>query len=522
MKNLFNRKAVFAVAVICATCSTNGQGVAAETRYDSKWRTFDSYMDVGYGQEQRPQFHFTSRKNWLNDPNGLVYYDGEWHLYFQHNAMSTGDGPKAWGHAVSKDLLHWEQLPHAILPYTSGSGKGGVIWSGSAVVDHKNSLGKQVGDVKTIVAFFTHTTSPMEQCAAYSTDKGRTFTLINEGDALVPNQGIWKGERDPKVFWHEASSKWVMAVIVAGPDKLIRIWNSDDLVTWEKAGDFSGDFVECFDIYPLPVDGDKTNMRWVCNDAAYYYQIGDFDGSVFKGASQMLVGDWGGRRFFKTSYAGQTFNNSPDGRVYQIAWMKDAQPKNFFKRFDLPFSQQMTFPCELTLRTTAEGIRLFRWPIDGIKDLYKKSRKLTGMTTVSEANEAVKDIKADLVDMTVEFEPIGDEIITFTIRGLDIVYGNTTMFPNKEGKMVQVKSIEFKNVESDYDTIKIPAPLVDGKVSLRVLLDRLSIELFVNDGAYVATSYCLPTSDTLSFDVSQGDALRIHKLEVNELKSIWK
>jgi len=128
--------------------------------------------------------------------------------------MKNGDGEKSWGHAGSTDLIHWEQLPHAILPYKSGSGKGGAIWSGSAVVDHNNSLGKQAGDIKTIVAFFTHTANPMEQCAAYSIDRGRTFRLINQGDAVVPNQGLWRGERDPKVFWHEPTGKWVMAVIV--------------------------------------------------------------------------------------------------------------------------------------------------------------------------------------------------------------------------------------------------------------------------------------------------------------------
>ena len=440
--------------------------------------------------------------------------------------------PYEWleGHAVSKDMIHWEQLPHAILPYTSGSGKNGVIWSGSAVVDHNNSLGKQIGDTKMIVAFFTHTAGPMEQCAAYSTDRGRTFKLINKGDAVVPNQGIWKGERDPKVFWHAETKKWVMAVIVGGPDKLVRTWHSDDLVTWKKAGDFSRSFVECFDMYQLPVLDEEGNppsprlrrTRWVANDAAFFYQIGDFDGSVFTSDNRMLTGDWGGRRFFKAFYAGQTFNNTPDGKVYQIAWMKDAGKNNPFKRFELPFTQQMTFPCELTLRTTAEGVRLFRWPIEGIKDLYKKSHEFKSLSTVSKANKFVSGIKADLVDMSTEFEPVGDAIITFKIRGLDVVYGNSTKFPNKDGEMVAVKSIEFNNIEDDRAVIKIPAPTVDGKVSLRILLDRISIEMFVNGGAYAATSYCIPITDNIEFDVSKGDELKINSLVVHELESIWK
>ncbi len=179
----------------------------------------------------------------------------------------------------------------------------------------------------------------------------------------------------------------------------------------------------------------NTIRKWVCNDAAFYYQIGDFDGSVFTSDNQMLTGDWGGRRFVKAFYAGQTFNNSPDGKIYQIAWMKGVGKGNPFKRFGLPFTQQMTFPCELTLRTTAEGLRIFRWPIDGVRKLYKKSHEFKNMTTVSEANEAVSDIKADLVDMSIAFKPVADEIITLRVRGLEITYGNSTTFPNRDGKM---------------------------------------------------------------------------------------
>ncbi|MHC4250415.1 MAG: glycoside hydrolase family 32 protein, partial [Planctomycetota bacterium] len=179
---------------------------------DPRHRTFASYMDVGYDQPFRAQFHFSSRKNWLNDPNGMVYYDGEYHLYFQHHALGLGPGPKSWGHAVSRDLVHWKQLPHAILPYSNGA-----IWSGTAVVDRNNSLGKQVGDTKTIVAYYTKTQPKPKhfiQSAAYSTDRGRTFTLIRKGEAVVPNQGFSHGERDPKAFWHEESRKWIMVLIL--------------------------------------------------------------------------------------------------------------------------------------------------------------------------------------------------------------------------------------------------------------------------------------------------------------------
>ena len=195
---------------------------------DPAHRTFASYGDVGYDQKLRPQFHFSSRKNWINDPNGMVFYDGEWHLYFQHCALSVNRGPKSWGHAVSTDLVHWEQLPHAILPYNKGA-----IWSGTAVVDHNNSLGKQIGDTKTLVAFFTTTWKEgFYQAMAYSTDRGRTYTLYNNGEPVVPNQGIMKGERDPKVFWDEARQKWKMILILGGKERVIRIFESDNLTDW--------------------------------------------------------------------------------------------------------------------------------------------------------------------------------------------------------------------------------------------------------------------------------------------------
>ena len=160
-------------------------------------------MDVAYSQSHRPQFHFTSRKNWLNDPNGLVYHDGEYHMFFQHNPLDVHWGNMTWGHAVSRDMVHWVQFPHAILPYD-----GGTIFSGTAAVDQDNTLGVRQGDVKTIVAAFTFAREPFGQSLAYSTDRGRTFRLWNQGKPVVPNNGYDAQERDPKIFWHEPSQKW--------------------------------------------------------------------------------------------------------------------------------------------------------------------------------------------------------------------------------------------------------------------------------------------------------------------------
>ena len=467
-------------------------------------RTFASYKDVGYDQKYRPQFHFTSRKNWLNDPNGMVYYDGVWHLYFQHHALGLGPGPKSWGHAISTDIVRWKQLPHAILPYGNGA-----IWSGTAVIDRNNSLGKQKGAAKTIVAYFTKTQPRPDdfiQAGAYSTDRGRTFTLINKGLAVVANQGFSHGERDPKVFWDAAGKKWVMVLILGGKERVIRFFGSDNMVDWKKIGDINRKWAaECIDLFPLPFEG-KT--KWVIADASYDYEIGQFNGKVFKSTGETHQGDWGPRCF----YAAQVFNNGPDGRVVQIGWMKDKRPDNVFLANKMPFNQQMSFPCDLSLRKTPKGIRLIRWPVKEIQSLYAKSQSLKDLNIAS-ANKALAKLKPELIDMSVEFAPGDNELVEFNIRGLKVVYGKIKKYRTKDG-MQQVKSIAVGDC-------MVPATLIDGKIKLRILLDRTSIELFVNEGASVGTTYAVPDAANRSLSVSAAKDIKIDSLIVHELKSSW-
>lgn len=472
---------------------------------DSAHRTFASYGDVGYDQKLRPQFHFSSRKNWINDPNGMVYYDGEWHLYFQHCALSVNRGPKSWGHAVSTDMLHWEQLPHAILPYDKGA-----IWSGTAVVDHNNSLGKQVGDTKTLVAFFTTTwRDGFYQAMAYSTDRGRTYTLYNNGDPVVPNQGVMRGERDPKVFWDEAHEKWKMILILGGKERLIRIFESDNLTDWVKAGDITRKWAaECIDLFPLPVDGDRENMRWVITDASFDYEIGQFTGDGFETEGETLRGDYG-----KGFYAAQTFNNGPDGRIVQIGWMNDRRAECPFLVEGMPFNQQMAFPTDLTLRTTPDGIRLFRWPVPEIKSLYQKSHTFNDLT-IESANEALSELKPELVDLSIEFAPCDDGVVDLTVRGVKITYGNSMKLRTSTG-VREVKCFHFNGNSC-------PAPIIDDKVKLRVLADRASIELYANEGATVASSYEFAMPEDYTLSISANRQVKIHSLVVNKLESIWR
>ena len=463
---------------------------------EQKWQTFDSYKGVGYNQTLRPQFHFSSQKNWINDPNGMVYYDGEYHLYFQHNPTGIKWGNMTWGHAVSTDMIHWKQLPHAILPY----GKS-TIFSGSAVVDEQNVLGKQVGKNKTIVAIYTAWGNG--QAGAYSTDKGRTFQLINNGKPIVQATGINKGERDPYIFWHEASKKWIMVLWIkraakegSDEDKMgkVRIYTSDNLTEWTMASDFDRDWVyECMNLVELPVDGNDNNKKWVVFDAGFHYEVGDFDGKTLTTDKKTLQGDFG-----KGFYAAQTFNNSPDGRRVLIGWMTNSNGADEQK--GMPFSGQFSFPSKLDLRNTKDGLRLYRWPIKEIESLYSKTHQLKNLS-IEKATEKLASIKAELMDLSIEFEP--KDSLKLTVRGLDITY-------------------KLSEESFEYGNFKIPAPIIDGKVKLRVLLDRSSLELFANDGQNVATFFAIPKTDNLSVAVSGGVDTKINSMVIHKLKSIWK
>lgn len=462
---------------------------AADITKGPDLRTFATYEEVGYDQPYRPQFHFSSLRNWLNDPNGMVYLDGEYHLFFQHNPVATVWGNMTWGHAVSKDMVRWKQLPHAILPY-----EGGTIFSGTAAVDVNNTLGVQKGDVKTLVVAFTFAKSPFYQAMAYSTDQGRTFELWNEGKAIVANQGYDSGERDPKIFWHEPSKKWVMVLWVkqAKPGRVL-FFNSDDLQKWTEVSQFDRDWVfECMDLVELTVDGDPNQKKWLLYDASFEYEIGEFDGKTFTTDRKVHRGDYG-----PNYYAAQSFNNMPDDRCVSIGWMRgDNHP---FLKEDMPFNQQMSFPTTMELKSTADGLKLYRWPVKEIEDLYGDTLTIEAADLKSAANK-LQSYPAELVDLSLDFEANDSTELLLYLRGEKITY--------REGAF-------------HYGNTVVPAKPVDGIVSLRVLVDRASVELFVNQGAAVSTHYAILEPLNRSLGLSSEQNVKIRKLTVNRLKSAW-
>ena len=517
---------------------------APQTKSSGEWvkyptyDTFPLYERVGYDQALRPQFHFTSRVGWINDPNGMVYYDGEWHLCFQHYAKGNARGPKSWGNAVSTDLMHWTQLPHAINPYPyvkDPQGGEHNIWSGSAVVDESNALGQQKGDVKTLFALFTATYRDAKingaaffQAGAYSTDKGRTWTKINDGKPIIAHQdGYSPSQRDPYMFYHAPSKSYRCIMEIGGPQKLVRIFKSTDLLHWEVLEDIPNKAAECINMFAVPLDGDPKNLKWVITDAGTHYEIGDYDGVKWTGR-----GESGEKRKDKPVfdygdcyYAAQVFNDAPDHRAVQIGWLKSKAADDPFVDAGMPFTQQLSIPVEITLRTTPEGIRMFRNPVKEIANLYTKSFKAENLS-VEAANAKLAALSPELIDLSIAVVPAGD--LTLNVRGLPIQYDAANkefVFNNTarvEGEKAGMSAKPSKKQKPVRDGIKaIPAPEVDGKVKLRVLVDRASLELFVNDGQAAASFVVVPDPKNRALSVTAGAEVKIASLEVNELESCW-
>ncbi|WP_197528582.1 glycoside hydrolase family 32 protein [Aeoliella mucimassa] len=473
----------------------------------SKLVRAELYDDINYSEPLRPQFHFTSGRNWINDPNGMVFNGQQYHLFFQHNPASTEWGNMTWGHATSPDMIHWTQHPHALLPYRI-DGQAGTVFSGTAIIDHNNSLGKQQGDTPTMCAFFTFACEPrFYQALAYSTDLGHTWTYWNEGRPVVENQGFDAGERDPKVFWHEPSQKWVMALWVQQNPGRVRFFTSTNLTEWTFASDLMRDWAfECMDLITLPVDGDPAKTKVVLYDASFDYEVGQFDGKTFHTEAGPFVA--GGGDF----YAAQTFNNHPTGRAVQIGWMRGGP--NPERVYQLPFNGQMSFPCDLTLHTHNNQPRLHAWPVAEIASLVDTTLEFSDVTLSPGDNLLEQVEKLDLVDLEIDFAPEASSELVLDLGRATVRYDATSQklyLPAVDGEGHAREVVAFENLKPR-----------DGSIRLRLLVDRLSVEAFVFDGERFYASYYNPTvgDDAVSI-TSQHGTTTIRSLKLNQLHSAW-
>ncbi len=437
-----------------------------------------------YAEQYRPQFHFTPRINWTNDPNGLVFYKGEYHLFFQHNPTGINWGNMTWGHAVSPDLLHWQQLDHAIHP-----DKLGTIYSGSAVVDGDNTAGLQTGDEKTIVCIYTSAGKTFTQSIAYSNDCGRTWKKYEKNPVL---EHIAGENRDPKVLWHAASKRWIMALYLDGNN--YALFSSPDLKSWSKLCDVRvPGSSECPDFFPLPVDGDAAKLKWVFWTANNRYRLGHFDGKRFRAETEPLATHFGANR-----YAAQTYSDIPsaDGRRIQIAWMSGGKYPH------MPFNQQMSIPAELTLRTFPEGVRLCTLPVREIEQLHEGETTLIA-GELKPGKNPLKNLRGELWDMALKVEPGTAEAITLNVRSTPIQFDAKT---HKLSCLGHTATIE----------------LIDGCLTLRVLVDRSSIEIFTADGRANMAFCFLPPKDNQTLDFScKGGLAKIKQFDMWPMASTW-
>lgn len=492
-----------------------------------------SSKPVSYTETYRPQYHFTPARNWMNDPNGLVYYKGEYHLFYQYNPFDITWGHMSWGHAVSTDLVHWKHLPVALKEENNV-----MIFSGSAVVDRKNTSGFGTNKNPPMVAIYTghHTNKALQdQRIAYSLDKGRTWTKY-EGNPVI-DEGM-KDFRDPKVLWHEESRKWVMVVALPTQHK-VRFYGSHDLKNWKRLSDFgpagaTGGVWECPGLFKLPVDGNPERTQWVLQidlnpggpygGSASQYFIGSFDGRTFM-QDPSTKGKTNWSDYGKDFYAVQSFSNIPeaDGRRIWIAWMNNWQYGQ--KIPTRPWRSAMTIPRSLSLQTFDDGIHLVQQPVRELQKLRTKHFHLT--------RKEIKDDNSDLLDKAGVHGQLLEIKARFRVNnaesfGLKVAKGNQQEtqvgYDTESNKMFVDRrhsgDVSFSNQFPGI--FKAPLSADDGEIDLHIFLDKSSVEVFGNDGRATLTDRIFPSAagDGISL-FSRGGSTTLISLDVWKLNSIW-
>lgn len=443
-----------------------------------------------YKEKLRAQFHFSPKRGWNNDPNGMVYYNGEYHLFFQHNPYGVEWGNMHWGHAVSKDLVHWEEVGEALYP-----DRFGTMFSGSAVVDKNNSSGLGVDSKSPMVLFYTAEGSWI-QGLAYSLD-GRHFEKLQE--PIVSK--FTDGNRDPKVIWHEPTKKWVMVLYVEleNQQHTMHFLTSSNLKEWETTSIFNGGIgddrylFECPEFYQLEVEGKPEIKKWILTGANSEYAIGTFDGNTFHPETERLNGQHG-----RDFYAAQTFNNDPNNRRIEIGWWRThtAEQGNHF-------NQSMSLPMEIKLRETPEGIRIAREPVEAFKDLRKKHQPFEIAKIQDQVPYSILGIKGNLLEVHTRFSAIEAEEIEFSIKGVKVVYD------------VAKESITVDGVQAEL-------PILNDQLDLSIYVDRTGLEIFAHNGVFYMPININIDGENKNLELKvKGGSIAVVG-EVYELESIWK
>lgn len=501
-----------------------------------------------YIENFRPQYHYSPERHWMNDPNGLVYYEGEYHLFYQYSPFDNLPhfDKMHWGHAVSSDLVHWEELPPAIFP-----GEDGAIFSGSAVVDSLNTSGFFDENGSGLVAIFTNNgnttlpNKPQVQSIAYSKDKGRTWTKYEGNPVLFPDATL--DFRDPKVFWHEETSMWIMSLAVK--DR-VEFYHSPNLKEWTFASAFGANVIgthrgiyECPDLFSIHVDGDENNRKWVlilsvgdCNGVNPYdpetpaggsgmmYFVGDFDGKVFTPDDPIhSIDDLKWIDFGSDFYAAVTWNNTPgeDGRRLWIGWMNNwryagALPTDNWRGNN-------SVPRELKLKGFAEGLRLVQEPIEELGIIRTPLTTMEHVMLTPDVNSLV-DIGTNSAEIVAEFE-IGTAA-EFGVKVRKSANEETVVGFDNVRKKLFVDRTNSGRVDFHPDfAAKHEAPLAptNNRVRILLLIDSCTIEVFGGAGTAVISDTIFPDPESNGLELyAIGGSVNLVSLQINGLGSIWR
>jgi fructan beta-fructosidase len=487
-------------------------------------------QDAGYLNETyRPQYHYTAEKNMINDPNGLVYMDGEYHLFHQYNVHDTVE----WGHAVSTDLVHWTRLAPALFPDAIGQ-----IFSGAVVVDDTNSSGLQTGTTKVMVAVFSYGqhSGPQSQGLAYSNDKGRTWSMYS-GNPIMPNTGQ-ADFRDPSIFWNAATSKWNMVLTVG---KTLNFYTSTNLKSWTLASNWGtsethpGNW-ECPNIFPMTVPGTSTT-KWVLSvsqdqgapggGVGMRYFTGNFDGTTFTPDTPGAAPLW--QNYGKDYYAGITFNNVPatDGRRLMVAWNDDWQ-----YRFDTPttpFNGQLSLVRDLKLQQFPEGLRLTENPVSQYTSI-RGTASTWGAQTLTPTTNLLSNTTGDALEIIAKYDTTG---ATATSFGINVRKGKNQSTPvgyNMSTSSMYVDRTNSGVTPNPTGTSPNPnwsvvsaAPLtpVNGTVTLHIFVDRSSVEAFGNDREQIS-DLIFPDQTSVGLETfATGGNVKLTSLTVYPLGRAW-
>ena len=487
-------------------------------------------VDNLYKEKYRPQYHFSPKKNWSNDPNGLVYYQGEYHLFYQYNPDDVVWGPMHWGHAVSKDLIHWEHLPIALEP----DAELGMIFSGSAVVDKNDTTGFFDGGKGLVAIYTTHLEQeegPLQQQAiAYSKDNGRSWTKY-EGNPVIKNYGV-ADFRDPKVFWHEESQKWVMVVAC---DDRVRFYNSPDLKEWNYLSEFGQDIGihadtwECPDLIKLPVEASDSNAADSEIKEKWLLEVGDIRGGQSGVAVQYFIGEFDGERFEsdydrsffvdhgQDIYALQSWSNLPDQRQIWLGWMNNI---GYMAKIPTTgWRGMMSIPRELSLKDDGERIKLLQKPVAELKELretiYQKDEFELQNKLNLDFSEQSFELKAEI-----DFNQAEEVVFALHKNGAQ----ESLLKLNRKKNKISVDLSKSGN--TDFDETFLLEKEIDyefkEKVDVNIFADRSSLEVFLDGGEVSITNLVFPDkpAEEIEISIGQGRAM-IKQLEIYKLKSIW-